>query len=229
MKTAILTGVSSGIGEAIANVLSKNGWQIIGLYNQTESDESLTKTYRIDLSDLAATAELGKRLASELSQVDALIHVAGLWHNDHEVLADKQLKQFTPEQIVASMNVGVTAAMVLCNALLPIMKQGSVIGISGTFSDGASGWLPYYTSKRALEDFLVGLSQDAKDVQVFGISPADTATPAYKKFYPQYAAEAQTPEAVAKFVLELLAGQNDFRSGDIIEVRQGKTTKNFHG
>lgn len=228
MKTAIITGPSSGIGGAIIKALTAQGWRVIGLTHKSKLDSETTKTYEIDLADLAATNKLGKQLVKDFSRIDAFIHAAGIWHDDNESLADKQLASFTPEQIISSMNVGVTSAMVLCTVLLPSMKEGTVIGISGTFSDGGAGWLPYYTSKRALEDFLVGLSQDYKDVQVFGISPADTATPAYQKFYPQYAAEAQAPDAVAELVANLLSGQTDFKSGDVIEVRDGEVKKGYH-
>lgn len=228
MKTAILTAPSSGIGSAIAKTLLAQGWQVVSLTHKAKPSPKLTETYEIDLSDLAATVELGKQLATHFPHIDAFIHAAGIWHDDHESLADKQLANFTPEQITATMNVGVTSAMLLCNALLPNMQDSTAIGISGTFSDGGAGWLPYYTSKRALEDFLIGLSQDQPNLRAFGISPADTVTPAYAKFYPQYLSEAQSPEVIAGLVLELLDGSTEYKSGDIIEIRKGKTRLAFH-
>src|SRR5205085_1434308 len=107
-------------------------------------------------------------------------------------------------RVASSINVALTSAMVLVAKLLPNMRNGTVIGISGTFADGAAGWLPYYVSKRALEDFLVGLSQDTTDCKVHGISPADTATSAFQRFYPQHYAEAQSVGLVAKLIEELL-------------------------
>jgi len=118
--------------------------------------------------------------------------------------------------------------MVLLAELLPHMDHGTVLGISGTFEDGASGWLPYYTSKRALEDFLMGLSQDTPNVKVYGISPSDTATTAYDKFYPEYANQSQPPEAVADLVLLLLHGDHQYKSGDIIELKRGHRRVAFH-
>lgn len=226
-KTVVITGISSDIGQAVAGLLSEQGWQVIGIYHDTKPAIA-DRTYQVDLSDLKATQTTAGQLAKSYPQINAFVHIAGIWHDEVTALADKKLSEFTPEQIISTMNVGVTSAMILCNQLLSIIKDGTIVGISGTFSGEAAGWLPYYTSKRALEDFLVGLSQDAPDVNVFGISPADTTTEPYKKFYPEYIDEAQPPDAVAKLVLELLDGSSEFTSGNIIELRQGRTTEGFH-
>lgn len=227
MKTALLTGISSDIGQAIAKALADHGWKVVGLYHQTKPAVA-DRVYQVDLSNLEATKRAAEQLTSELSGIDAFIHVASIWHNEDRALANETLSSFTSEQVIATMNVGVTSAMILCNQLLPMMKDGTIIGISGTFSDGAAGWLPYYTSKRALEDFLVGLSQDVPRLSVFGVSPADTATTPYKTFYPEYIEEAQSPAEIAKLILELLSGNSEFTSGEIIELRQGHATKGFH-
>jgi NAD(P)-dependent dehydrogenase (short-subunit alcohol dehydrogenase family) len=227
-KIAVITGASSGIGQSILQSLVAADWQIVSLSHSDNPVSQAAKAYVVDLGDLAATTATAKRIVIDFSRIDAFIHIAGIWHDERAALADKPLAGFTPEQIIATMNVGVTAPMILCSTLLPNMPDGIVIGISGTFSDGAAGWLPYYTSKRALEDFLLGLSQDYPSVTTFGISPADTATPAYARFYPQYLIEAQPPQNIATLALKLLNGQNDFVSGDIIELRQGRNHKAFH-
>ena len=46
-------------------------------------------------------------------------------------------------------------------------------------------------SKRALEDFVQGLAEDEQRVKILGVSPADTATESYKRYYPNTADEAQ--------------------------------------
>lgn len=219
MKTAIITGISSGIGRAIAKQLQTRGWEVVGL---TRGE--------IDLAHLDQVAAEAKKLADDMPKVDALIHVAGIWHDAERAFAHLDLEDFSPDQIAATMNVGVTSFIILAAALLPkLTKTGVVIGISGTFESGASGWLPYYTSKRALEDFLIGLAQDyPKGPRVFGISPADTATPAYKKFYPDDVADAQPPEVVADLVAKLLEGSPAYKSGHIIELRYGKPAAGFH-
>lgn len=218
-KTAIITGANSGIGEAISQTLSDAGWKVIGL---TRED--------CDLSDLTAVAELAQKLAEEVPIVNALIHVAGMYHAGDEVFYHRDLEDYSPEWIAGAMNVGVTSFMVLAARLMPnIAKDGAVIGISGTFESGASGWLPYFTSKRALEDFLAGLADDYKSgPNVFGISPSDTNTPTYERFFPEDAKDAQPPNSISVLVEHLISGESPYHSGDIIVVKHKKAAKGFH-
>jgi NADP-dependent 3-hydroxy acid dehydrogenase YdfG len=125
-KTAIVTGANSGIGEAIVHTLSDIGWNVIGL---TRED--------CDLSDLKATAELAKKLNQEVPIVNALVHVAGVYHSDEEAFYHRDLEDYSAEWIATSMNVGITSFMILAAGLLPnIAKDGTVIGVSGTLKVG---------------------------------------------------------------------------------------------
>lgn len=218
-KTAIITGANSGIGEAIVQTLSDAGWRVVGL---TRED--------CDLSDLGAVAGLAQKLAEEVPVVNALIHVAGVYHSQDEAFYHRDLEDYSPEWIATTMNVGVTSFMILAAALLPNMaKAGVVIGISSTFESGASGWLPYYTSKRALEDFLVGLADDYKSGPlVYGISPSDTNTPSYATFFPDDAKDAQPPNSISVLVEHLISGESPYHSGGIIVVKHKKAAKGFH-
>jgi NAD(P)-dependent dehydrogenase (short-subunit alcohol dehydrogenase family) len=89
--------------------------------------------------------------------------------------------------------------------------------------------LPYYTSKRALEDFLTGLAEDYKSgPRVYGISPSDTNTPAYATFFPDDAKDAQPPNSISVLVDHLISGESPYHSGDIIVVKHKKAAKGFH-
>jgi NAD(P)-dependent dehydrogenase (short-subunit alcohol dehydrogenase family) len=214
-KQAFLTGGSSGIGKAVAAVLKAHDWEVVAP-SHTE----------LNLSDLDAVTKYATQLQSQ--HFDAFVHLAGIWHNATEALAGRQLSAFTAKQISDTMNVGVTSVMVLLATLLPQMDKGAVVGISGTFESGGAGWLPYFTSKRALEDFLVGLSQDMPAVKVYGVSPSDTATDVYAHFYPEYLAESQPPQVVAELVLKLLTGDHGYKSGDIVVIKNSQPHVGFH-
>jgi NAD(P)-dependent dehydrogenase (short-subunit alcohol dehydrogenase family) len=217
MKTAFITGGSSSIGQEIVKQLQDASWDIIAPGHG-----------ELDLANVDTIAKRTDKMIDGIRQIDTVIHVAGVWH-DNTVAFTKDLEDYTPQQIVTAMNVGVTGFMVVLSRILPHMSQdGMVIGISGTFISGASGWLPYYTSKRALEDMLVGLAQDyPKGPLVYGVSPADTATRAYEKFFPQYMDEAQPASAVADVVMNLLTYPTQ-KSGTVVEIRNAKARPGFH-
>jgi NAD(P)-dependent dehydrogenase (short-subunit alcohol dehydrogenase family) len=84
-------------------------------------------------------------------------------------------------------------------------KGSSIVNLSGTFENGAKGWLPYFASKRALEDFTLGLAEElrGKGIRVNCVSPSDTATEEYQKYFPEDARDASTPEQVAKLVVDV--------------------------
>ncbi len=219
MKTVFITGGSSDIGSGIASLFESKGWRVISPSRQ-----------QLDLNNLDQLAKSLKKILSNTDKLDAVIHVAGVWHDKDEVYAGKPLQKFSPDQIIQTINVGLTSFAVLAAILLPqITKSGSVIAVTGTFVDGGAGWLPYFTSKRALEDFLVGLSQDYPDgPNIFGVSPADTATEAYLKFYPEYADEAQPVGNVSRLCFDLAEGNINSKTGDILEVRGGEIRNSFH-
>jgi NAD(P)-dependent dehydrogenase (short-subunit alcohol dehydrogenase family) len=108
-----------------------------------------------------------------------------------------------------------------------MIEGSSIINLSGTFENGGKGWLPYYVSKRAIEDLTIGLSQELADkgIKVNCVSPSDTATEEYKKFFPDDAKDAQSPEQVAKLFLDLT--QKDV-TGKIFVIRKGKVEEGFH-
>ncbi len=218
-KTAVITGITSDIGMAIGQALQDQGWEVMGL---THSD--------LDLAKPEDVAVAGDRLRTELPVIDALIHVAGIWHNGESPHVNKDLEDYSWQDISATMDVGVTSFMILTAKLLPILaKDGCVIGISGTFADGASGQMPYYVSKRALEDFIAGLAQDyPHGPNVYGISPADTATSAYSKHFPEHITVAQSPEVIGNLVATLVTPSDNYKSGGVIEIRDGHVASGFH-
>jgi NAD(P)-dependent dehydrogenase (short-subunit alcohol dehydrogenase family) len=130
------------------------------------------------------------------------------------------------------MMVGLMAPTLLSHALIPLMPPKSkIINISGTFEDGGKGWIPYFVSKRAVEDLTIGLSDELKekDIQVNCISPSDTATEVYKKYFPQFAKDANTPEIIATEVVKLCSSDADNLTGKIFVIKHGEPiTEKFH-
>lgn len=121
--------------------------------------------------------------------------------------------------------VGTITPSLLAHAVIPLMpKNGKIINLSGTFQSGAKGWLPYYVSKKAIEDLTVGLSEElkVKDIQVNGVSPSDTATDAYKHYFAEYIPDAVEPEKIANEIVYLASKEADTITGKIFVVMKSK-------
>ena len=234
MKIAVVTGASTGIGRAVSIALSKHGFKI---FLVARSADGLQQTHDLigkeggeaqifpaDLSSIASIKELLAAITQNTNQVDLIANIAGIWHGENEVYAGKDFQAFNQKVIIDTFMVGTVAPSLLVHGLLPLMKPGSkIVNLSGTFEDGGKGWLPYYVSKRAIEDLTVGLSQELADksIQVNCVSPSDTATDSYTKFFPQFIDSAVKPEEIAKVFVELSDPAN-LITGKVIVVKQGK-------
>lgn len=233
-KHAVVTGASTGIGRAVAVALAKQG-VTVGLL--ARSVDGLNKTLKLveevggqgkifplDLRNTSDIYNLTKSLKDQWNRIDILVNVAGIYHDETHAYYDKPFEKYSMNEILNTYEVGFTGPTLLTHALLPLMPKGShIINLSGTFENGAKGWLPYYASKRALEDFTVGLSQDLKDKGIFvnGISPSDTATESYKKFFPQFIDEAMDPTIIGDFVASLCSRHNP-PTGKIFVLKKSK-------
>lgn len=227
-KVALVTGASSGLGRVISQALGGAGYKLI----LTARDKSEFGDFAADLSDLLSIHRLIGNIKKQTKSIDVLVNVAGIWHGPNEVYASKNLTEFSEKTIVDTMTVGIMAPLLLSYHLLPLMPRKShIVNISGTFENGAKGWLPYYVSKRSIEDFTVGLAQDMeeKQIQVNGISPSDMATPAYKKYFPQYFNDGIDPNSVAQKIVKLTSSFNPKLSGNIFVMKKGeKSFTAFH-
>lgn len=233
-KTAVVTGASTGIGAALAGTLAANGWRVLAIARREDRLKQLALTHAATgevvpiVADLAAVDGIGTvcaKIGSYTSHVDLLANIAGVWHGETTAYYGPSLWELSEEEILQVMNVGITASMLLARGVLPLMLNGNeeahIVNLSGTFNAGGKGWIHYYTSKKALEFFTLALADETKGqgVRVNCVSPADTATEAYIKFFPEDAEGALKPEEIAEFIIHLSDESMRHINGQIIELR----------
>ncbi|HBP50717.1 MAG: Oxidoreductase [Candidatus Shapirobacteria bacterium GW2011_GWE1_38_10] len=238
MKYAIVTGASTGIGREVSLELAKNDFEI-GLVGRNldgliETKEEIEKTggtakiYECDLSDIKDITELVEEIKNDRRRIDLIANIAGVWHGKDKVFAGIDFDKFEEKILTETMSVGIIAPMFLVNKLLPLMSDGNVINLSGTFENGGKGWLPYYVSKRAIEDFTIGLADELKEkkIKVNCISPSDTATESYRKFFPQYIDDSISPNEIAKQFVKII---NSKDTGKIWVIKKNMNpSEGFH-
>ncbi len=90
-RTAVVTGASSGIGEATARALAAQGASVALLARRTdrieaiadeiEADGGTARVYPVDVTDAGGVRDVLERVATELGGVDVLVNNAGLARN----------------------------------------------------------------------------------------------------------------------------------------------------
>lgn len=233
-KTVIVTGASTGIGRATALAFAKEGAFVILAARRTDKlletkrmigSANDSDAIKVDLSSIENINSFIEVVKQKYKQIDALINIAGIWHGKDEVYAGKDYETFDQKVIVDTFMVGAVAPSLLAHGFISLMPKGaSIINLSGTFESGAKGWLPYYVSKRAIEDLTIGLAEElkTKGIRVNGISPSDTATEAYKHYFPEYLPDAIAPEEIAKYAAYLCSDEAKDITGKIFVLKKDK-------
>jgi len=159
LKTAVITGASSGLGEAISNHLLKNGWRVI--------DWSLK--HHIDVSSSFSIGQARLDLLKRgLDKIDVLINCAGI--NRINFLPN------VPEQEWDDVMDTNAKGIFLCTkALLEELRDGTVVNIVSNASHvPMTSSAAYNASKGAAAILTKQLARELKkthNITVFSVSP----------------------------------------------------------
>jgi thioester reductase-like protein len=161
-KIVVITGGSSGIGEAAALRIAEAGGKVLIVARDPEklaevqskigARGGFVKTYSCDITDLAANDQLARDIVAEFGHVDVLINNAG-----RSIRRSLSLSYDRFHDFERTMQLNYFANVRLTMNLLPSMtarKAGHVINVSsiGVLTN-APRFSAYVASKAALESF----------------------------------------------------------------------------
>lgn len=183
MSTALITGATAGIGNAYAELLAKQGFDLVlvarDLPRLNQVAKRLSKTYQIkvetlkaDLTKPAQLARVEKRVSNISKPIEVLVNNAGF--GIKESFIDAQIKK---EQEL--LDVLVTAPLRLTHAVLPGMikrNKGTIVNVSSVASWIAGG--TYSAAKSYLTVFTEYLHTELKgtNVNISALCPGFTRT-----------------------------------------------------
>lgn len=159
MPTVLITGANRGIGLELAHQYSTDGWDVIATARQStdELDKLGVRVEPLDLSDADAAASFASSIGPP---IELFIANAGTNHPMNGDTAEDG------RDWQAMMMVNAIAPYMLAMKLLQHMPRGGkMIAISsgmGSIADNGGGWVPYRTSKAALNMAWSSLALQAK-------------------------------------------------------------------
>jgi hypothetical protein len=195
LRTAVVTGASSGIGAALIRTLRARGWQTVGLSRRpSEADEH----EECDVADRAAVDVAAKRVLERHPHVDLLVCNAGMPARGSFLTA-------TPERIEEVVDVNYFGSVWVTLAFLPGLGAGShlvnIVSVAGTVAGG-----PYSASKHAQLAFSRSMAVELgpRGITVHTVNPGFVETagfPQRARFGPLFNRFVAEPQLVVDRLL----------------------------
>ena len=174
MKTAIITGTSSGLGRSLAECFLNNGFRVMGISRSRFVDQIHHINYshhNCDITNLQSVINFSVAISQP---IDLLIHNA----------ASFSLQKFENESaynINKMIDTNLKAPMILTSQLLPSMKQGSKIFFINSVAglEEIENQSIYCATKYGLTAFAGVLGKELKDkgIKVTSFHPGGINTP----------------------------------------------------
>jgi 3-oxoacyl-[acyl-carrier protein] reductase len=212
-RTALVTGASQGIGEAVARRLAGQGARVVlaarneeklrGVAGEIEAAGGKALPFALDVADPAAAAERLKALPEEFAAVDVLVNNAG-------ITADNLLARMSLEDWERVLRTNLTGAYVLTKELLRGMMRrrwGRIVSVSSVVGlMGNAGQANYAASKAGLIGFSKSLARElgSRNITVNVVAPGYVETAMTAAL-----AEASRDELTAGIALKRLGTPDD--------------------
>lgn len=169
-----ISGVSRGIGRAVAERLITDGHRVYGLVRSAGSVADLALAGHAEL-DLAEPGSLGQALRPLLDSVDlldGLVHCAG-------IVLPGRLAEVEPAELTSQLTVNAVSVAELTRCWLPALRaaRGMVVLVnSGSGLNARPPLAGYGMSKFALRGYAEALRQEEPALRVSTVFPGRTAT-----------------------------------------------------
>jgi NAD(P)-dependent dehydrogenase (short-subunit alcohol dehydrogenase family) len=212
-KNAVVTGAGSGVGQAVALALVKQGWRVAILGRRAETlketverasaDEEKLLIFPCDIGDNDSVTRMGKEVLAKFGTVEVLVNAAGT------NAPKRALEILSLEDYHAMIDTNLNGAYYITQAFLPAMraqKSGTIVHI---VSDAGKQASPKAGPAYVMSKFgLAGLTQSinaeerANGIRACAIFPGDIDTPLLDKRPSPPPAEARAKMMRAEDIAE---------------------------
>jgi NADP-dependent 3-hydroxy acid dehydrogenase YdfG len=180
-KVILITGASSGIGEATARTLAANGHKVVLGARRTERLEKIVA----DIRKAGGTAEFRKLDVADRADVAAFVNFArekfgrlDVMFNNAGVMPVSPMNALKTDEWDRIIDINIKGVLNGIAAVLPIMEaqgSGHIISTASTGAHAVGGQFGVYcASKYAVRAIMEGLRQEMSQIRVTTLSPGVT-------------------------------------------------------
>ncbi|EDW25953.1 GL14417 [Drosophila persimilis] len=220
-KVVIVTGASSGIGAAIAQVLAREGALLALVGRNVANLEATRKTLQQQVKGIRAeiiaadvtkdAAAIVQQTITQFGRIDVLVNNAG-------ILGKGGLIDLDIEEFDSVLNTNLRGVVLLTKAVLPHLLQtkGAVVNVSSCAGlRPFAGALSYGVSKAALDQFtrIVALEMAPQGVRVNSVNPGFVVTNIHQRI-------GIVDEEYNGMLQRAIASHPMGRVGDVFEVAE---------
>lgn len=216
-KTLLITGVSRGLGRALAETLLSQGQRVLGCGRSVEAIEELTARWpqgrfaAVDVADPKAVAAWAQELLESGETPDFLINNAAL------INATAPLWEVAVEEFSSIIDVNLKGVFYVIKYFLPAMlkrRSGVVVNFSSGWGRSTSPEVaPYCATKWAIEGLTQALAQELPPgMAAVALNPGIIHTEMLESCFGaaarQYPSPKQWAKSAAPFILGLGPNHN---------------------
>lgn len=243
-KVVLVTGASSGIGRATAELFGSLGASVAITYhkNRSGADDAVrtinangsgrAMALEVDVRDNAQITKMVNDVEANLGTIDILVNNAG------SLVERLKTLEMTKERWDEVMNLNTRSAFFAAQAVIPKMLErggGSIINVTSIAgrNGGALGSIHYSSAKAAVLTMTKGLAKEfaAQNIRINAVSPGVIDTPYHETFTTSevmenlrkaipMGREGRSPE-VASVVAFLASDAASYLCGETIEINGG--------
>lgn len=198
-RVVLITGSSSGIGEATARLAKSYGAEVI-VHDKAPSQalEDLAKKLgaRVITCDIADEAA-ARSAVRGIDKIDVLVNCAG-------INSANSLEETSDEEWLEAYRMNVLGTVHMCKQVIPLMQKnryGRIVNIASIRGYGiTSGRTAYSASKAAIINLTASLAKEFSPIAVNAVSPGFTNTAMAKTW--SEAVRAQTMQSLLRRIAE---------------------------
>jgi NADP-dependent 3-hydroxy acid dehydrogenase YdfG len=216
-QTVFVAGGATGIGQAVAATLAKQGCKVAIGGRRVDKLEDAAKAYDgpdelfvhpIDVADRASVRAAVDWCVEKLGPISILVNAAGI------NIKDRTMAAMDPEEWDRVLRVNATGAYNIMAAVLPSMRErqtGTIINVSSIAGKRAIelGGIAYCASKFAMTALGIAAGQEeaANGIRITNVYPGEVDTPLLlqrpKPVSDEHRARMLQPQDVADVVLAI--------------------------